>query len=101
MADLQVGGAWEANQDNGYVAHFEIAQDGTQLDGGNRCSHSNGTVRSTAARGHVQNDHFSFTVTWDNRTEGLYEGFIQRVGPDRGLIVGTTKDVLHPGVWAN
>jgi hypothetical protein len=108
---LQATGAWDAIQDNGFTAHFDIRltgashpEGGLEIDGGDRCSHSDGTVRSTAASGRVFNDRFEFKVTWapqgNLRTEGLYEGFLRRDGTDIGLITGDTRDLLHPGSHA-
>lgn len=101
---LQAIGAWDAIQKNDFVAHFDITftgaahpEGGLEIEGGDRCSHSDGTVRSTAATGRVFNDRFELKVTWNNRTEGFYEGFLRRTGPDRGLITGDTKDLLNPG----
>ena len=97
---LEVGGQWDAIQDNRFTAHFDIVQTGEQIDGGNRCSHSQGTVKSVAAKGHVLNDYFEFLVTWDNATEGKYTGLIRRSGPDKGFITGDTEDTMHPGSHA-
>src|SRR5262245_18101287 len=99
VMSLEVGGQWDAIQDNGFVARVDIRQDGDQIDGGDRCSYevSTGTVRSVAAKGHVQNDYFEFLVTWNNATERRYTGFIRRSGPDTGFITGDTEDSMHPG----
>lgn len=100
---LQVDGEWDAIQDNHFTAHFNIkftggihSDGGPEIDGGRRCHHSNGTVKSTHAQGHVLRDFFDFTVTWDNGTEGHYTGFVRRSG-EIGLIRGDTVDNFHPG----
>ena len=111
MSDVQVGGTWGAIQDNGFTASFDIEMQGqvnliefginnpfafgTRIDGGTRCSHSNGTVRSHAATGYVQNDFFQLTVTWNNNTQGLYTGFLRRSGDKKGRITGDTRDLIH------
>ena len=97
---LQVAGKWDAVQSNEFVATFDIVQVGTQIDGGTRCTHSNESVRSVAASGKIQNDHFDFTVTWDNDTEGHYTGFLRRSGPDKGHITGDTVDTMNEGSHA-
>jgi hypothetical protein len=104
---LQAEGVWDAIQSNGFTAHFDLRltgqthpEGGLVIDGGNRCSHSNGEVKSTAAIGRVQNDYFELKVTWNNRTEGLYTGFIRRAGADTGLITGDTRDLVNSGSHA-
>ena len=101
---LQVDGEWDAIQDNRFVAHFNIkftggihSDGGLEIEGGKRCSHSNGTVTSLQAQGHVLRDFFDFTVTWDNGTEGHYHGFVRRTGDEVGIIKGDTEDNFHPG----
>jgi hypothetical protein len=107
MADrhhLQVEGQWDAIQDNHFVAHFDIkltgavhSSGGLEIEGGTRCSHSGGRVKSLGAVGHVLRDFFDFTVTWDNDSEGHYHGLVRRVAPEIGLIKGDTEDNFHPG----
>ena len=104
---LQVEGGWDAIQDNNFTAHFDIKftgrnhlDGGREIEGGKRCHHSNGNVKSLQAQGHVLRDFFDFTVTWDNGTEGHYHGFVRRSGEEIGIVKGDTEDNFHPGSHA-
>jgi hypothetical protein len=77
MASIQVAGQWQIQQENGFIVDVNIAQTNNLLDG--LASHSGGTVRSTSAKGSVENEHFDFTIDWDNGTQGHYTGDLQPV----------------------
>lgn len=90
---MHVGGRWRIKQSNGFVVEVSIDQQDDRLTG--FCTHSNGGVRSTDARGFVRGDTFDFTITWDNGTKGRYVGRLERgffTQPHEGILKGNTVD---------
>ena len=95
---LQVGGAWDIVQDNGYRVRINIIQDQDRLSA--FASHSNGSGQSTEATGFVRGPDFEMTITWDNGTKGLYAGKFSHgpfTPPPLGYLKGRTKDLNNPG----
>jgi hypothetical protein len=95
---IDVGGKWQINQRNGFVVDVSINQVDDQLDA--FCTHSNGAVRSTEAKGFVAGDSFELTITWDNQTKGQYRGRLEEgffTSADEGILRGETKDLMHEG----
>ena len=52
----QVGGKWSVSEDNGFLVLLDVNQTGHQIEAA--CSHSNGNIRSRAARGFLTNLEF-------------------------------------------
>jgi hypothetical protein len=94
---LQVGGAWDIVQSNGFRVAINVMQDGDQL--GADATHSAGRVVSTEARGFVRGRHFEITITWNNGTRGEYKGDLTHghfTPPPIGFLKGTTRDLNNP-----
>ena len=95
---LQVGGEWDIVQRNGFRVRINITQDQDRLSA--FASHSNGSVLSTEATGFVRGPNFEMTITWNNRTKGLYTATLTHgpfTPPPQGFLKGHTKDLNHPG----
>lgn len=90
-----IRGLWDANQTNGFVVTVNV--DPVQPDGSFtiQAEHSKGSVTGSGA-GHVKGDRVDFTITWNNGTQGAYNGTFNA----QGFIQGATFDVMHPESFA-
>ncbi|MBQ1076719.1 hypothetical protein KBX06_26730 [Micromonospora sp. C31] len=99
---IAVEGDLKIVQDNGYVAHVRLHQDGQSVWG--TASHS-GNVRCDDVTGTVVGEQLSLTIAWNNGTRGIYtsdrhlhDGPFTTFG--QGIMRGKTHDELHPGQHA-
>ena len=102
---LQVAGQWSIRQTNNHIVDINVTQDKDQISA--FATHSNGTVKSLNANGHVEGPMFHITIEWNNGTKGQYDGGWKpnRAGmpgavAEGGYLEGTTVDLMHTNVKA-
>ena len=86
-------GLWDIIQDNGFTVPVNI--DSFKPQDGSFTLHAEqggGSNVTGTGDGRVENDLVHFVITWNNQTQGAYNGAFDA----RGIIHGATFDVKHP-----
>jgi hypothetical protein len=99
--NIDVSGAWQIKQENGFLVDLRLWQDGNQLSG--NASHSGGRVTSNSVTGTVNGEKVVLTIPWSNGTRGRYTSWDHLAeshftGPYQGILKGDAFDEVNPHV---
>lgn len=100
--NVDVSGAWQIKQGNGFLVDLVLHQnEGGVIDG--NATHSGERVRSTSLHGTSRGEKVELVIQWDNNTRGRYtsgDHLVARhfTGPQQGVLEGTAFDEVNPAV---
>lgn len=96
MAQRNIQGIWEVVQTNGFRVGLEVGPVNQQDGSFQTKAFEEGRPVTGNGSGNVNGNFVHFIITWNNGTEGAYNGTF---GAD-GIIHGATFDTKHPESFA-
>ncbi len=92
MAQRNIQGLWEIVQTNGFKVALDVGPINQQNGSFQATAFQEGNQVNGNGSGNVNGDFMHFTITWDNGTQGAYNGAFDA----QGFINGASFDVKHP-----